>query len=203
MAVIDALVVGGFGPVTLFAHSMGGVPATAAAELRAAKIDKLIYLSAFMPVTDKPAGYYVSAPEMADSQLDPLICGDLSIIGALRLDTSSDDASYRSAMKKAFYATASDDAVAAASHLLTCDAPMGLYQTPTGATAANWGRIPRSYISCTEDFCVPPAVHKLFVREADELTPTNRTDFRTIPGDHSPFLARPQALTDLIASLVA
>jgi pimeloyl-ACP methyl ester carboxylesterase len=201
--VIDALVIGGFGPITLFAHSMGGVPATVAAELRASKIKKLIYLSAFMPVTEKAAGYYVSVPEMADSKVLPLVCGDPSAIGALRLDPSSEDESYRIAMKEAFYATASDAAAIAASHLLTCDAPMGLYQAPTGATVANWGSIPRSYISCTEDVCVPPAVHSLFVQEADALTPANRTDFRTIPGDHSPFLSRPQALTDLIASLAA
>jgi hypothetical protein len=35
-----------------------------------------------------------------------------------------------------------------------------------------------SYISCTEDACIPPAVHNLSVRGADALTPANRTDFR-------------------------
>ncbi|HJW10963.1 MAG TPA: alpha/beta fold hydrolase [Albitalea sp.] len=202
-AVIDQLAAAGFGPITLLGHSMGGIPITVAAEANATKLAKLIYLSAFMPVTALPGGAYFGTPQGMEGQITPLLLADFSAVGAVRMDTNSTDAAYAQGIKNAFCADVSDDVAAATRHLMTPDDPASAFGTPTGATAAKWGKIPRAYIGCTQDKAVTPNLQQLFIQEADALTPANKTDFRPFDSSHSPFLSRPQALADLIAALAA
>ncbi len=61
----------------------------------------------------------------------------------------------------------------------------------------------RSYIGCTSDNVIPPALQQLFISEADALTPANKTDYHAFASSHLPFVSQPDALATLIASLVA
>jgi len=202
-ATIDQLVGAGFGPITLLGHSMAGVPITAAAEQAPGKIAKLIYLSAFMPVTPTPVLGYLGLPENAGSQVPGLLRADASVVGALRFDTNSDLPDYIAGLKTAFSADSSDLDWAAIAHMMQPDDPAQAYGTPTGATAANWGSVKRSYVGCTADNVIPPALQQLFIREADALTPGNRTDYHAFASSHTPFVSQPAALADLLATLIA
>lgn len=203
LAQVTSLTAAGFGPVTVLGHSMAGIPITAAAEQAPTHIAKLIYLSAFLPVTAAPAAAYLQRPEASASQVGPLLKGDLTAIGALRLETNSTQVSYTQNLKSAFCADVSDEQFAAIAHLMQPDDPVQAYGTPTGATAKNWGSVPRTYIGCTADNTVPPALQKLFVSEADTLTPGNKTDFRTFDSSHTAFFAKASALADILTTIIA
>ncbi len=200
---IDELAAAGFGPITLLGHSMAGVPITAAAEQAPSKIAKLIYLSAFMPVTANPVQAYLGLPQNANSQVLPILKGNPAVIGALRLETNSTDANDQANLKNAFSADSAALDWVAIAHMMQPDDPAQAYGTPTGATAANWGSVKRSYIGCTSDNVIPPALQQLFISEADALTPANKTDYHAFASSHLPFVSQPDALATLIASLVA
>jgi hypothetical protein len=68
-------------------------------------------------------------------------------------------------------------------------------------TAGRWGSIPRTYISCTADFTIPAAEQRLFIDEADKLTPGNPTDVREMPTSHCPFLSEPEELARTLLQL--
>jgi pimeloyl-ACP methyl ester carboxylesterase len=201
---IDELAGAGFGPITLLGHSMAGVPITAAAEQAPGKIAKLIYLSAFMPVTAKPVLAYLMLPQNANSQVnDAILCGNPATIGALRFQTNSVAADYQANLKNAFSADSAALDWAAIAHMMQPDDPAQAYGTPTGATAANWGSVKRAYIGCTADNVIPPDLQQLFISEADALTPANKTDYHAFASSHLPFVSQPDALATLIASLLA
>ena len=201
---IDALAAAGFGPITVLGHSMAGIPITAAAEQAPGKIAKLIYLSAFMPVTAKPVLAYLGLAQNANSQVKPpILLGDPTAIGALRFNTNSIEADYQAGLKNAFSADSAALDWAAIAHMMQPDDPAQPYGTPTGATAANWGSVKRSYIGCTADNVIPPDLQQLFISEADALTPANKTDYHAFASSHLPFVSQPDALATLIASLVA
>lgn len=203
LAQVASLAAAGFGPITVLGHSMAGIPITAAAEQAPAQIAKLIYLSAFMPVTAVPAGAYLQLPEAAGNQLGGLLKADIGTVGALRLDTNTVEPGEIQGLKSAFCADVSDTEFAAIAHLMQPDDPAQAYGTPTGATAKNWGSVKRAYIGCTADNTVPAALQKLFVSEADTLAPSNKTDFHAFDSSHMPFFAKASALAELLVTLIA
>ena len=200
---VDELAAAGYGPITVLGHSMAGVPITAAAEQAPGKIAKLIYLSAFMPVTAKPVQSYLGLPQNANSQVLPLLLADPNTVGALRFDTNSPDAAYIGALKSAFSADSADLDWAAIAHMMQPDDPAQAYGTPTGATAANWGSVKRAYVGCSADNVIPPDLQQLFITEADALAPANKTDFHAFAASHTPFVSQPAALATLLDGLIA
>ncbi len=200
---VNGLAAAGFSAITVLGHSMGGIPITVAAEMLPGSIAKLIYLSAFMPVTGLPAGAYFGTPQGMENQLAPLFLADQNTVGALRLDTGSTDALYIAAMKSAFCADVSDTVFPAMRHLMTPDDPAQPFGTPTGATVGRWGSIKRAYIGCTQDNAVTPDLQQLFISEADKMTPQQLTEFHAFASSHSPFVSKPQQLADLIATIAA
>jgi pimeloyl-ACP methyl ester carboxylesterase len=193
----------GVGPITLVGHSMAGIPISVAAERAPDKIAKLVYLSAFLPVTAAPALAYLGLPENQGSQTGALLMADPAQVGALRLDTRSDDLGYRAALRSMFCADLDEGSFRAVAHLMQPDDPVAPFGTPTGATAEGWGRVPRAYIGCTDDNVIPPALQKRFVSEADSLAPGTRTEFVAFASSHTPFFSKPGELAAVIAARVA
>jgi len=72
---------------------------------------------------------------------------------------------------------------------------------PPSYHADRWGRIPRTYISCTGDQAVPIAAQRRFIGDADAFTPGNPTDVRELATSHSPFLSEPERLADILLEL--
>jgi pimeloyl-ACP methyl ester carboxylesterase len=195
---IAGLVAKGSGPVVLVGHSLGGVTLNRIGEASPQLIRRLVYLTALNPVSKPAAGDYFSQPAMQTSKALPLFIGDPAKTGAIRFNHRADDAAFKAAAKAAFYADVSDDRFAAVTHLLTPDEPAAVFGANATVTAARWGRVPRTYIRCTDDQAIPLAAQNQFIAEADALTPRNRYSVRTLKASHSPFISMPKELARLL-----
>jgi pimeloyl-ACP methyl ester carboxylesterase len=198
---IEGLMEGGSGPVVLVGHSMGGVPITLVGEMVPEKIKKLVYLAAFMPEPDVPAGAYINAPKNQGEIVSSLIKADPAAVGAIRLDPRSSDPDYRSALKQAFYEDVSDAELDGVLNFLTPDQPALIPGTPIKTTQARWGSIKRAYIKCSRDNAIRPLMQQHFIDKADAFVPQNRTEVVTLQTSHSPFLADPEGLAKILIRL--
>jgi pimeloyl-ACP methyl ester carboxylesterase len=187
--------------IVLAGHSFAGLTLSRVGEAIPQLIGRLVYLSAVMPAPGKSFLDYSAIPEAAASKIPPLFIGDPQATGALRLDFRSADPGYRAKLKAAIAADVDDQDWQAVTSLCSPDVPAGWAAEPVAVTAGRWGAIPRTYISCTADFTIPAATHRLFIDEADKLTPGNPTDVREMPTSHCPFLSEPDQLARILLQL--
>jgi pimeloyl-ACP methyl ester carboxylesterase len=188
--------------IVLAGHSFGGLTLSRVGEAIPQLISRVVYISAVMPAPGKSLFDYLAIPEFSASKIPPLLIGDPQAIGALRLDFRSADPGYRAQIKAAIAADVDDHQWQAVTNLLSPDVPARWVTEPVALTADRWGRIPRTYISCTADFTIPAAAHRLFIDEADKLTPGNPTDVREMPTSHCPFLSEPEELAHTLLQLL-
>jgi len=183
-------------PVTVVAHSMGGTVLTRAAQQAPDLVAHAVYLAAYMPASDLPAGAYGAGEALAVCvRSDPLAAG------AARLDTTSPDREYRTALREALYGDVDEATAGAAIALLGSDAPNLIAIGATSLTADGWGRVPRTYVVCSRDRALPPATQQKFVEDADAAFPGNPTSVVTVDASHSPFLSMPHVVADVIGKL--
>ena len=201
--VVNGLVAGGSGPIVLVGHSLGGVALNSLGESSPQSVRRLVYLTSMMPVAKASVDAYSGDPAFAASKTPALFVGDPAKTGAIRLNHRSADPLVKAAIKAAFYADVSDARFAEVAQMLTPDEPAAIFGGKATVTAGRWGRIPRTYIRCTEDQAIPLAAQDQFIAEADALTPANRTTVRTLRSSHSPFIAMPDELTQLIIEAAA
>lgn len=192
--------VGGGTPVTVVAHSAAGVVLTRVAQQSPELVAHAVYLAAVMPASDEAPGAHTQWPEFANSRSTPLYVGDPAQIGALRLDVASDDDTYRTDLREAFYNDVDPIVADAAIGLLTPDAPLGIASGVTTLTQDGWGSVPRTYITCARDQIMPPAAQARFIAEADAAFPGSRTAVASLDASHSPFLSMPGELADILTS---
>ena len=185
-------------PVVVVAHSLGGVVLTRAAQLAPALVARAVYLTAFMPASGVPAVAYTRMPEHEGGLALSCVVGDPATVGALRLDVTSPDPAYRHKLREAFYGDVDPAAADAAIALLTPDCPAGLGTGTTTLTAAGWGSVPRSYIKCTQDMTLRPALQQRFITDADAAFPANPTTVHTLDAAHSPFLSMPGQVAGIV-----
>jgi pimeloyl-ACP methyl ester carboxylesterase len=190
------LQIAGGSPCLLVVHSMGGPVVSAVAERWPDLVGGLVYLAAFMPASGVPGISYALGPDNAGSLVAPEFIADPAVVGALRLDTGN--ASRHAALRAAFYGGVEPHVADAAIALMTQDAPAALAGTPVDLTQGRWGSIPRTYIRCTDDFAVRPALQQRFIAEADAAYPKNRTHVVELPSAHSPFLSMPAELAGVL-----
>ncbi|QYN21506.1 alpha/beta fold hydrolase [Amycolatopsis sp. DSM 110486] len=195
--------VGGGKPVCVVAHSMGGAVLSRAAERRPELVAHMVYLAAYMPASNTPCLDYPSLPEGRDNRFMQLLVGDPATIGALRIDHRSPDPEAQAAIRAAFYGDVEPSQAAAATALLSCDAPLAMVAESTTLTEQGWGSIPRTYVVCTEDRTIPAGLQRLFVAQADTAFPTNPTTVVELPTAHSAFLSAPARVADIIADRAA
>ena len=189
-------VIGGGEACVVVAHSMGGVVATAAAELAPELFARLVYVAAFAPVRGLPAGAYIGSPENAGSLVPGLLRADPAVTGALRIDTG--DPGGHAAVREAFYGDVDEGTAAAAIGLLSPDAPAGVPAEAFTVTDGRFGAVPHTYVTCTKDNTVPVALQRRFVTEIDAISRTP-TAVVELDSSHSPFLSQPAALAAAIA----
>ena len=187
------------GPVTLVGHSFGGLTVTRVAEAVPHLLRRLVYLSAYVPVS-VPNGAGLSAyPEGAASISGAVLIGDPSVTGALRINHRDGDPDYVEKGRQAFYNDLSTDEYLAFAAYLNPDLPLGVAFDDARGTAARWGRVPRTFVRCTKDQTIPLALQDRMIAEADAATPDNPFHVDTLPSSHSPFASMPD---DLAAVLV-
>jgi len=201
IAVIDQVRALGYEKVMLVGHSMGGVTITQVGEMVPNKVQKLVYLAAFLPANGASGLAAALLPEGATNQVPPLWLADPAAIGAMRIDFDSPDSAYQAKVKQAFYADVSDDAFSAMGNMLVPDDAAGPTATPITRTAANWGSLERHYIKCLQDNAMPQPLAQKMVDVADQEFPSRKTVMHTMNSSHSPFLSQPQALAQMLASI--
>jgi pimeloyl-ACP methyl ester carboxylesterase len=186
--------------VVLVAHSAGGSPVSAAAEQAPELIDRLVYLSASVPAGRPRFSEYIGAEENAGAVQVPPVA-DPEDLGAIRINPLSPDPAVTEVIRRAFL----NDLPACSSdswrQFLHPDLPLSSVITPVPVSPQRWGRLPRTYIRLTDDLALPPTTQDLMIAEADQVTPDQPFEVRSLPGGHSPFVTRPAELATMLASI--
>lgn len=187
-------------PVSVVAHSMGGAVLTRAVEREPELVAHMMYISAYMPASDTPCLAYPALPESQDNQFMPLLVGDPTVSGALRVDPGNLDPDVQAGFRRAFYGDVEESKAAAATALLSCDAPLAMVTESTELTG-RWGSVPRTYVMCSQDRTIPAALQQLFITQADAAFPANQTEVVKLDTSHSAFLSAPAEVAEIIATL--
>jgi len=167
--------------VRLVGHSRGGIVISQAAELRPSKVEKLIYLAAFIVRNGE------TMIEWAKQDTDCLLLPNLAF---------SDDRSYhfiknKTLIKDIFYGDCTDtDAEWAKSQLVP--EPTAPIETTLQLTEGKYGRVRRCYIETRNDKAVSPMLQRKMYSSAgcDSVV--------TINASHSPFLSQPSQLAKIL-----
>ncbi len=165
-------------PVILVGHSMGGIIISQVAEQMPDKIKTLVYLTASL----------LRDGESLKSAFEKCLP---------RLNVSPDQSYYtekNDTVGDVFYNDCSADDIAHAKALL-CPEAIAILKTPLRISNDKFGQVPRVYIECLRDHCVPPQVQKAMYT----ATPCLRV-FSLNTG-HSPFLSAPEQLTACLHAL--
>jgi pimeloyl-ACP methyl ester carboxylesterase len=176
---------------------MGGIIASAAAELAPELFAHLIYVSAFAPASGQPAEAYFTAPEAQGGMLPALLAADPAVVGALRIDPG--DPGRHAVIRQTFYGDVDEVTAAAAVGLLTPDASTGVSKEAFPVTTGRYGTIPHPYVVCTRDNTNPIPLQRLFIKEIDAVS-SKPTAVVELDSSHSPFLSQPAALAAAIAA---
>lgn len=178
-AVVDAL--GAFPePAIVIAHSMGGIVLQRACELVPELVREGVYLT---------AGLVRNGQGLAEE-----IVHDTGTQARQFFEVSEDRAWVTIAPggeRQAFYHDCSDDDVSLARLCLTPQA-LTPTNTPIQVSEARFGTVPRTYIECLDDVGTSLAQQRRY----QSAYPPSRV-FQ-LQASHSPFLSRPDELTELI-----
>ncbi|WP_460570019.1 alpha/beta fold hydrolase [Flaviaesturariibacter terrae] len=168
------------GKVTLVGHSKNGIMISQAAEYRPHKIEKLVYLAAYLVPDGKTQREY----SLLDTGgwLKPYVRQHPEIKAHSLLPDI---------YKEGLYHDCDDDITELAKVLLSPE-PVESGITPLQLSEENYGRVPRVYIECTEDRAVTPFLQKMMYTEM----PCEKV-YR-LPTGHSPFFSRPKELAELL-----
>jgi pimeloyl-ACP methyl ester carboxylesterase len=192
---------GGGDPVVVVAHSIGGPVLTWAAQAAPGLVAHAVYLTAYMPASDIPPVAYLRMPEHEGGLAGTCLVADPAAVGAFRIDGASPDPAYRQRLREAFYGDVAPAVADAAIALLTPDAPLPIALGSVTLTADGWGSVPRTYVACSQDMIIRPALQRRFITDADAAFPGNPTSVRTLDASHSPFLSMPGRVADIILEL--
>ncbi len=174
------------GPVILVGHSSGGVTIAQAAErLGPGKVEKLIFLDAFLPKSGE------SVFSLAEKFIPPSETGEPAFADSFIFDEDRATFTLDTARVAHFlYHDCSAEDIAFAKANLGKQ-PVAPLATPVQVTDGIYGAIPKYYIICSQ------ARNANMSGMAKNVTVQKIV---TLPTSHSPFFSRPEALTDLIVS---
>lgn len=171
------------GKVILVGHSKNGIIISQVAEYRPDKIEKLVYLAAYLIPNGKTQREY----SIQDIQgvLKPFVIVDEK----LNAHTLQPEI-YREGL----YADC-DDYITELAKLLLSHEPVESGITPLQLTDDNYGRVPRIYIECTEDKAVTPFIQRKMYTEM------RCEKVYRLPTSHSPFFSKPRELSDILCEI--
>ncbi|MFN8474335.1 MAG: alpha/beta fold hydrolase [Anaerolineae bacterium] len=170
-------------PVILVGHSRGGIVISQTAEARPEKIQKLVYLAAYLI----PNGEAMLPTALSDTE--SLIASNLVLNEAKGYHMLKAEAFH-----DALYGDCSEDDVALATTLLTPE-PNAPVATPLNLSDDRFGRIPRVYIQTLRDRGVTPSLQKRM------YTATPCQSIISMETSHSPFLSAPEELVGHLTAL--
>lgn len=171
-------------PVVLVGHSRGGILVQRASELRAPRIQRSIYVAAFLLENNQTVADIAKADQ--NSRLRPYLVLDENRPPCATIKEEG--------LRGAFYQDCSEEDTFLARHLLRPEA-LVTHSTPISVTESNFGRVPRSYIFCEQDWTISPSMQRKMV----ERTPCEKTV--SLNSGHSPFFSQPEALAEHLLAL--
>jgi pimeloyl-ACP methyl ester carboxylesterase len=173
------------GKVILVGHSLGGIVISSVAEQIPAKIEKLVYVAAYLPISGQ--SLQTLSGMDANSQLNPLL-GNLIFTGAPTVDVKQDQ------IVNIFI----QDGTPAIQNLVLQNyraEPIAPLNTPVTLTAANFGSVEKFYIKTLQDHALTPALQ-------DQMTSaTSVKSIYKLNTSHSPFLSKPDSLSLLLVKI--
>ena len=171
------------GKVILVGHSKNGIMISQAAEYRPGKIEKLVYLAAYLIPNGKTQREY--------SMLDTG--------GWLKPYVTQHPETHSHTLQPGIYKEGlyhdCDDSITELAKVLLGHEPVESGTTPLQLTEENYGSVPRVYIECTEDRAVTPFIQKKMYTEM----PCEKV--YSLATGHSPFFSRPKELVDILLDL--
>lgn len=177
---VTALVEARLERVILVGHSRGGLIISEVAERVPDRVERLIYLTAFLLADGQ------TLAEVAATDQDSMIGPNLVI------DDSAGSWSIRpEAAVEGFFADCSTEDLAYTFARLRPE-PLFSLSTPIHVTQERFGTVPRTYVECLQDRAITPACQ----RSMQAVWPCRRV--LTLDTSHSPFLSAPRALADAL-----
>jgi pimeloyl-ACP methyl ester carboxylesterase len=171
------------GKVILVGHSKNGIMISQVAEFRPQKIEKLVYLAAYLV----PNGTTQREYSILDTE------------GLLKPYVVFDEQKESSILRQEIYKEGlyhdCDDYITQLANLLLSAEPIESGIVPLVLTEGNFGSVPRYYIECTEDRAVTPFIQRKMYTE----TPCKRV--YSMETSHSPFFSRPEELSDIFCEI--
>ncbi|HWJ90648.1 MAG TPA: alpha/beta fold hydrolase [Flavisolibacter sp.] len=169
--------------VILVGHSKNGIMISQAAEYRPDKIEKLVYLAAYLIPDGKTQREY-SIQDTAGI-LKPYV---------KMHETTGSHTLQPEIYREGLYEDCEDYITELAKLLLSAE-PVESGIVPLQLSDDNFGRVPRVYIECTQDKAVTPFIQKKMYTEM----PCEQVF--SLPTSHSPFFSRPGELVEILVSL--
>jgi len=191
----------GNGRVVLVGHSWGGLTISRVAEAVPELLQSVVYLSAFLLPNGVPAGALLGDAAFSTSLVNPMMKADPQKVGALRMDTRTDDPAGRAAMKRAFYGDISDERFDVIANFLHPDEVASTAGVPMAITGSRYGTVQRHYIAMDADNAIPPVAQDMMVKVVDESKIGGSTSVHRMSGSHSPFFAKPGELAQVLGSV--
>lgn len=171
------------GQVVLVGHSKNGIMISQVAEYRSEKIEKLIYLAAYLVPNGKTQLDYSS--QDLNGVLKPYVT---------RFPETNSHTLQTEIYKEGLYHDCDDDIFQMARMILSHESALtGI--TPLELSDENYGSVPRYYIECTEDKAVTPFIQKKMYTE------TVCKKVYQMQTSHSPFFSKPQELCDIFLQI--
>jgi pimeloyl-ACP methyl ester carboxylesterase len=174
-------------PAVLVANSMGGLVSTQAAARRPEQVEAIVYVAAFVPQDGQSLMALTQLPEGAEDEIQ----ANLVVEGDPPVGRMPDDASHG-----AQYADCSDEDAAWAIERQRPN-PVAPFEAPVSIPDGAFDGIPRSYVLCTRDRSIPPALQRRMVAE------NGITEVIELETDHTPQLSSTAELAEAVNRLVS
>lgn len=173
------------GKVILVGHSKNGIMISQVAEYRPDKIEKLIYLAAYLIPNGKTQREY--SVQDVHGWLKPYV--------TLHDQSQSTTLQHEIYMEGLYHDC--DPSIAEMAKVILSHEPIESGMATLHLTDSNFGRVPRFYIECTEDRAVTPFIQQKMYTE----TPCQKV--YSMDTSHSPFFSKPHELVSIFLDIAA
>ncbi|MGJ3258170.1 MAG: alpha/beta fold hydrolase [Rhodospirillales bacterium] len=170
-------------PPVLVGHSMSGAVAAGVAEQRPDKLEKVIFLAAYIPADGESVGDVVKTDPESHVRTGKIDVGGVTAI-TLKPGVLAD----------AFYNDATPRQLAWVEDRIQLQAAR-TFREPISLSTANFGRVPKAAIVCKKDRAIS-AEHERWMAERAGCDPIVELDT-----GHSPFVTAPDLLADTLIGL--
>lgn len=169
-------------PVILVGHSMGGLVISEAAEQRPEKIERLVYVCAFLLRSGETLAE-IAQQDTRALVMPNLVVSDDTLTAFLKPEV----------VRETFYARCQPDVAVRAQRKLVPQA-LSPFVTPLSLSNAGFGMVPKTYVECSHDRAISIEVQQQM------NTRTKCEEVIRLESDHSPFLSCPDELTSVLCS---